>query len=448
MRDQRAENRLAAPRYRISQVAPCKNLPGLLHCSCNQGLERHVDGRKYRMRLIAGTAIVVCALFFIWSRKTQRQTSASLPPPITQTVIAEAAHSFPLAPSLPSANASARTKPAKTVEICGIGKVSLDEADDRPRKEWEARIAKDTSRWQAALLNSGDVRARAAGLLLEGVGGLNFGPPNEQALGSLIELAQAAHDPSVYALALSVCGTPRWAAATDRCQQLSPAEWTKLDPVNASAWLEQASAAHVLRDTAGENAAYTEAAKATKIDAYNWSLLSFAEPEIPSNITAVEQWEISIRMIGLEAGMVSPSITSRRCSSENIKDETVRGQCVQLAELLVSKGTTILDLVIGTSIGARVGWPEARISALKEEKEALMAAPVQFEPNQSENSWSCDAAAGRIYYLHQVAQLGEIAADREILSQSGQTRAQLAQNYRDYLERLMHMSEQQQLRSL
>jgi hypothetical protein len=44
----------------------------------------------------------------------------------------------------------------------------------------------------------------------------------------------------------------------------------------------------------------------------------------------------------------------------------------------------------------------------------------------------------RNYLLQERAQLGEIAAAREAIGLSGRTNAELAQIYREYLDKLMH----------
>jgi hypothetical protein len=49
-------------------------------------------------------------------------------------------------------------------------------------------------------------------------------------------------------------------------------------------------------------------------------------------------------LIGVEAALRSPGIASRHGSSDAMKDGTVRQQCDSVAELLVTKGTNLLDL--------------------------------------------------------------------------------------------------------
>jgi hypothetical protein len=108
----------------------------------------------------------------------------------------------------PCSCAASPAKAVKTSEVCGFGKVTLDDSDSAiAGTEIEARIAKDMIRWHSALLNSGDVRARAAGLFIDSkFGGDSVrATPSPQSLDSLVQLAQETHDPAVYATALAAC---------------------------------------------------------------------------------------------------------------------------------------------------------------------------------------------------------------------------------------------------
>jgi hypothetical protein len=385
---------------------------------------------------------VVFAFLLFWWRKNQAPTQL-LTPSITSP--------SPLAAVLPPAPSKPAAKPVKTIEVCGFGKVTLDDSDSAiVGAEIEARIAKDMIRWRSALLNSGDVRARAAGLFIDSKFDVDSvrTTPSPQSLDSLVQLALETHDPAVYATALAACNGLKVASPGGSCEQISLQGWTKFDAGNAAPWLELAGAARAANDVATESAAVAQAVKATKVDGYNWSLFGFAEPDLPGDIAPYERYQLSIQMIGIEAAMYSPqmpaSYASRHCSADGIRNEIVSRQCSQLAELFVTKGTSVLDFAIGTAIGARTGWPEARVAALTEEKEALESASMQAEPDPAkpESAFSCDATNRGNRFLHRRSQLGELGAAREAISLSGRTTAELAQSYREYLQRLMHDAEQ------
>jgi hypothetical protein len=404
--------------------------------------------------LLAGVAAaVVFCIFLFCSRKNQPR-----PQTATAPVTARSAHTEPPppTPSQTPANAAIQVKEAKavkTIEVCGFGKVAIDDSSDAiVGAAIDARIAKDMLRWRTALLNSGDVRARAVGLFVDSKFDDNSVPTtaSPQPLDSLVQLAQESHDPAVYAIALAACTGLKAPAPGGSCEQLSLQGWAKFDAGNAAPWLELAGAARAANDAAAESAAFTQAVKASKVEGYNWSMFGFAEADMPSDVTPFARYQLSVQMIGMEAAMYTPqmpaSAASRHCSADAVRNESVRNQCSQLAELFVTKGSTVLDFIIGASIGARTGWPEARVAALKEEKEALEAAGMLAEPDRAkpESAFSCEAAARLNHFLHERAQLGEIAAAREADSLSGRTTAELAQSYREYLSKLMHIADQNQ----
>jgi hypothetical protein len=157
---------------------------------------------------------------------------------------------------------------------------------------------------------------------------------------------------------------------------------------------------------------------------------------MPRGLNPLEQSSLSIRMVGIEAAMNTTTLStaSKHCSVEAVRDEQTRGQCAQLADLLVTKGTTVLDLAIGTAIGARAGWPKSRIAELTQQQEAFLQAEMQQAG--SEQSLACDNAARQNRFFHDWAQLGELGAARELISRSGETIADLAQKYRDFRENL------------
>jgi hypothetical protein len=352
--------------------------------------------------------------------------------------------------AIPPASNQIATTPIKTVDVCGVGKVAVDGPQAaKAEAELSAKMDKDLLRWRDALLNSSDVRARAAGLFVDGriEAGSIGKAPSQQALDSLVQLEKETNDPAVYAMALAACDAVKTPTPGGSCESISREGWSKLEPDNAAPWLEIAGAARARHDTTAENAAFAQSVNASRIDGYNYSLFGFAEPDMPADMSPLERSQLSIWMIGFEAAMYSPqmpaTVASRHCSAENVKNHAVRGECNQLAELMVKQGTTLIDFAIGTAIGARTGWPESRVAALTEEKEALQGVWMQSEPapGTSESQFSCDVAVRRNYMLHERAQLGEIAAARQAISLSGRTNLELSQSYQEYLSKLTHGAE-------
>jgi len=322
-----------------------------------------------------------------------------------------------------NATRTARTD-AVEVEICGRGKVLLDRSDDFAAIRFlEATTKPAWERWLAAMLNSDDTRARAAGLLLQGKignGGLVGNLMTEQSRDELVQLAAGAGDPAVYAMAVYACGTLS-VPLGGSCSRISLSAWAALDPGNAVPWLALAAAARSSHDVAGEAVAFARAASADSFQAYNFSLLAFAEPELPKETTPLERAYFSAGIMGVMAALPSPGngVESKHCSGDSTQHPAVHQGCSALAELMVSKGTTVVDLSVGTNLGERLGWPKPRVEALRQERDALMGAIVQAAPD-SKDPWSCKSVARHNAYMGRFTALGEVAAAREALERSGE----------------------------
>jgi hypothetical protein len=297
---------------------------------------------------------------------------------------------------------------------------------------------KARDRWLATLLDSDDTGARAAGLFLQGkldASGL-IQPMTEQSRDALVQLAVGSGDPAVYAMAVYACNTYSDAAPSGSCQQISLQHWSTIDADNAAPWLLLAGKARAANDAASEAAAFGRATASHKVDAYNFSLYSVTEPALPSDLTPLERWTLTIELIGIESATASlqNGIAARHCSADAMRDAQTRQQCSALAELLVNKGTTLLDLSIGTRIGARAGWPQARVTSLEDQRDALMQVGTQAESDGGGDMWSCESVRRGNAYMSQQAHLGELGALRDALEQSGKTVPELARKHRDWLD--------------
>jgi hypothetical protein len=328
-----------------------------------------------------------------------------------------------------------------TVDICGYGQVPVDKGNpDAIFQQVGALTKKAGTRWLAALQSSDDLRARVAGLLLEGkvTGGETLRPVAEQTRNEVVQLAAGTQDPAVYAMALSMCDSSAVTNPDSACRQLSLKQWVRLDPDNAVPWLLLAGKAQARHDNAAEADAFTHIATAHKIDSYSDSLFAFAEPELSRDVTPVERSYLAGEVIGVEAAirLSQYSTASRYCSSEAMKDSTVRQQCNSLAELLVTKGTNLLDLSIGRAVGARAGWPNERLEELSQRLNGLMWTIMQQTPSDNDELWTCEGVSRLNAYLAQRVQHGELRAAREALERSGGTMEMMAQKYTEYMDNL------------
>jgi hypothetical protein len=378
--------------------------------------------------------LAIIIIIGVWPRQSSRPIVAPLP--VSEIVHAGAP---PAVKATVRPDKSRTVNAATTLDICGLGKVPIDTSDPFAAGRFLGELTnKARARWLSALLDSDDIRARAAGLFLEGklTGNDSVQPFEEQTRDALVQLAVGASDPAIYALAVYACNTYSDPAPTGSCQQITLNKWARLDTDNAVPWLLVAGQAHARNDATTETAAFGQAAKAHKADAYNYSLYTFTESELPRDVTPLERWYLAVELIGIESATASVEYVgaSKHCSAEAMQDRGVRQQCNALAELMVSNGTTLLDLGIGTHIGARAGWSNARVAGLTEERDALMQAITQTTPNNNDDLWTCDGVRRGNAYMGQWVRLGEIGAARDSLDRSGETVAELAQKQRDFID--------------
>ncbi len=325
------------------------------------------------------------------------------------------------------------------IEFCGLGKVAFHADDELAVGRYLGGLSKPIARrWLAALLNSDDNRARAAGMFLEGkIDGAGFQPMAEQTRDALVQLAVGSGDPAVYATAVSACNS-YGVSAKGACERISLLAWTRLDPDNAAPWLLVAGKAKAEGNAVAAADAYSHAAKAGKVDSYNFSLLAYAEPELPLDATPLERWYLAVDANGIQATiqMHQYRIASTHCSAVSLQDNALRKQCSELADVFTSMGTNLIDFGFGAGLGRRAGWPEERVARLFRERDALMQVMMQATPTGVNNQWNCRAVELGNAYVRELVQLGELGAGREALDRSGETVQELAQKQRDFLEKL------------
>jgi len=398
---------------------------------------------KERFRWFLGwLGVAVLVLLGYWLRGRTQPTAAQLPVhETTRTVAPEIWAPRQVVTPPPPANGA-----EKQIDICGFGKVSLPADDDFATYEFLApKTRRAAERWQSALLGSDNYRARAAGLFLEGkiARGTSVEPMTEQTRDALAQLAAGAQDPAVYALALYACGRGNENPALSACAQLSPDGWARLDPDNAEPWLMLVGKARQANDTDAEAYAFAQAAKAHRDDSYNDSLLAFSESLLPGDVTPLERWYFATQVFGVTAAFVQPyQPTSKHCSDEAMRDGAVRQQCSDLAELMVTKGTTTIDFAIGMRLGSRAGWPAQKVKALTQQFEAMLQTVGQVAGIDQDQPWSCSSVQRGNAYASLVTRLGEVGAAREAVERSGESVPELAQKWQEYVDKV-HRDDQQ-----
>ena len=351
-------------------------------------------------------------------------------------------------PALPTPTVPIGEKPlpppsTESVEVCGIGKLTAD-ADKTTMQQLASSVEPLRQQWLDAMLHSGDVRSRATGLLLSTRvnGDRPQNAPSDEFTGPLVQLALSSQDPAVYAMAVYACQPLAGLAPGAACAAINVEGWAAMEPNNAAPWLAVARAAHTANDVVAENAAFSKAAKATMIDGYAWSLFPNAEALLPVGATPLDRYLLTVYVIGVEASLPLPSVPMH-CSAEAVKDKVVRSQCSALAELMVSKGTTLIELGLGISMGARAGWPANRVEALRQRKEGLMGLMLSRDnPSNPKDQWTCETIERGNAFMKDWARVGEIGALQLELERSGKTLSELSNDYRDYTDDLMRKAAQ------
>jgi len=342
------------------------------------------------------------------------------------------------------------------MNVCGSGAINVDEGNS---KAWERSSAASTKsateRWQSALLASKNVRAQAAGFVLQAAMVTNeaFGAIDEdsckdqdeackqrfasarvdvlsrgapESIGPLAQLATATLDPAVYAIAANACKIYDDAPMRGACDLISVDQWTRIDADNAAPWLMLAVQAKQRKDPAAEREAYERAAQAHRLDRYGDSLYAFSQPALPDDISPMDRIALTLTMTGVEARQQQPqSGVTQFCKASNLAADSKRREvCNSLAELYVAKARTLIDFVIGVALGKQVGWSQEKLAALTQERDALQGALGNlskeiFETSNPAEFFGCAMAQRRNDYFTQLASLGELGLARDAIKKAG-----------------------------
>jgi hypothetical protein len=357
------------------------------------------------------------------------------------------------AAALAAAAASVPLAPGET-EICGLGRVKADDAG-QPKDMAPIRLVAQRARERLlpALANSADEPARAAGLLLQSAGRPRPAdescdsadcPPRDAPINNpgahlrtdlvardaLASMALNTRSPQVYAFAMAACQGHRKDGV---CLQLSPEQWARLDPDNAVPWLHVAADARDRRDASATAEALFRVSRVSRSDAHWGGLTSLVLARLPADLPILDKVALASEVLALESALPPPFVpVSQYCSAAEVRDANRQQTCADVAEVLVNKGSSLIDVALGASIGQRVGWPAERLSALQDERDAIAQLGEQAAPA---HPWSCAVLARTLNHLLGVGQHGELVTMRRALRQSPEPVAVLAGKHREAVAR-------------
>jgi len=415
--------------------------------------------RRWAWTIGVGVALLVALL--VWLLLAGR--SAALPVGETPPGLATAQERRVMGPvplrttTAPPARVAANVDPARGVdeyEICG-GWVKVnaegvpDEADvRRVMRRDEAARAVD----QALAADSRPV-AHAARLILRAVAGEDDRrrasmasecgsetcppAPTESAAAvdamaareALARFAATTADPAAYAFAYRMCGTGPVRA--DACALLSAEQWARIDPGNAAPWQEVFAAAQARKDSSAANEALHRIATSQRSDQRFFQLPGLViQAGPPDDGLRNGVFVLTVEAIGIQAAWAFPSYQTltAACRRDALRDSNRRQTCESIADLLAEKSDTLIERMIGGSIGRQLGWPEERVERMRAELQAFVnSADAGARPHEA---MGCETIERIKDDVRNKARLGEVGAMREWLAHKAPPPDELLRRYR------------------
>lgn len=405
----------------------------------------------YWQRRVLGAAILIAALaLVVW----QAYLSVSEPVPEALRGGAAAVVAAPASqPAMPRTfPQAARAVPVAAVqaplaadesEVCGIGRIKTAELERDPR--FEAAQRRAIEGLQRGLGGSPQELGRVTALALRAVAqepissncqGADCAVVVPQAGAAearedLARMAIGTSSPAIYALALRVCERQRNEGS---CGMLSLQQWSRLDPGNAVPWLATALDASQRGEMSTVHEAMYRASLANTVDAGEAALLGTILAGLPADVSPLERSmalndafeQVILNISGPASAQYA--LASRYCSADAVRNANRQQSCAALAEVMVNRGRSLIDVGLGTTIGARAGWPAERVEALKREREAMFQ--VSLRSVSVPTFWSCESLERQSLYFQEVAALGEVGGLRRAIQRSGASVETLSAEYR------------------
>jgi hypothetical protein len=290
--------------------------------------------------------------------------------------------------------AAAVAKDLASVELCGVGPVTLPPRPAGAPPTFELLPAAlglharaDAFRGVLQTLDaSADDRHRAAALMLRRSGLLDAEaaphtllttrPDPTPYTQALARMARSTRDALVRRWALAACASGGPRPAADACQPLGPQDVLDLDRDDGWAWVLLAEQRDKAGDAAGRDDAMQAAARARRFPALDGALAAAVDAAFPAELPAYLRVDLAVVTIGIEAAVTVTEgwFLLHQCSAERTADPTRRALCGELAAALSERGGTPNTLGIAIAIGERSGWPADRLDRLRAEYRALTEA--------------------------------------------------------------------------
>lgn len=352
----------------------------------------------------------------------------------------------------------------KEIEVCGLGRVSMNNDFDLPitvkaaaERQWQRWIKRqsrspvDRDRalalvFQARRAGSAELRAALDRAAREpaarssdtcDVGSSCWNAAMEAAERAaarfdegLVRLATSTKDAAAYALAVAHCRGVARGDAKGPCALLSVERWAQLDPDNGAPWLFILDAALARKDSAARDEALHRVAQSRRI-AYASDDLFRGVHDLIAGLSTPQEWlAVSVDAMGIWAALPFPGYLSlmQACSPKETTDMNRRVVCAQVAQVLLANERNLLGHSIAVRIAENAGLSVDRVRALKDETDALRA--ITADVSGGASMFSCDWVDGMKNWTMRVAAEGEVAAGRALIAASGRSTTDIAEDGR------------------
>ena len=336
------------------------------------------------------------------------------------------------------------------IEACGGGWVRVDGDEKRVAADIDALILAKRDQvgrvTLAAMRASADERVRAAALYYQSrlalhstqsdVGDCKGAECNRKLEAQLLpeahrddlaRLAQSSADPIVYGWAVGAC---RSARGSPMCQLLSAAQWARLDPENAVAWLALADEARERRDAQAVDDAMFHVASARSYDHAEAKLsaviLDHAPADEASLLGVAEMAARGYYFLAADTSLISPP-PFLYCRAKDLDDANRRETCERIANLAAERSTSYWGQYAGRVIGKALGWPSERLKRMEDERRAYAALRVD-RSGEPKEMLSCGRARAEVELIRNVADHGEVETARKAIVAMGRPVRELGED--------------------
>lgn len=412
------------------------------------------DARR-RSRRVLGAVVPVVAVLIIgawFAGRGNVQVPMAAPVPTSASSAQDAAvtpkSEAPPGPlAIAAAPAAEKPVPPGWMPVCGRPPIPIDDGRNQASARLTAEVLlPQQAAWAKRLLDSGEPRKQAAGLLLMRQKSIQLAHPLAMAQGAkacakeaaclqgverdararsmaaqrasldpLVRLALESGDVAIYGLAAKACDSDR--SIGGACAQVSLAQWARLDPDNMEAWLQGAGRADLDKDEGAALEALHRATAAPRHDSHGGLLMEALLASRPPDLHPATEMQVMMELLGggWNIGNFGAASAGRHCQASQLGDANRRALCDGLARALVDRGTSLMERNSGIRIGERAGWPAERIAALKKDDDTLRTAMADRLP-ADERIMGCSSRTALRDYAAAWARGGELAAMRAALS--------------------------------